>query len=88
MDTLRKFIRDKHGKVAIWQTPNVPLLGWLLFMLATHLIHDPHLKAGVQFLSSAFLLTWAYLEIRSGVSGFRRLLGAVVMLNIAVNHLR
>ena len=81
------FFKDKDGQVAVWQTPNLLLTGWFIFMLAWHIANDTSLINNLEFLSSAFLLAWSYLEIVSGVSKFRRLLGLVIMLWIIVSRI-
>lgn len=82
------FFQDKHGHVAVWQWPNIPLYGWLLFKLFAALIAQPQLKHGFTFLSMSFLFAWAYLEITSGLSYFRRLLGFVVFISIILGYFR
>lgn len=77
------FWRDKHGKVVLGQLPNVPLVGWLVFLFAAKIW--PHLGV-LAFLSTAFLFVWAYLELTSGVTYARRTLGAFVLLYIIVSH--
>ena len=76
------FIRDKHGTIAVWQTPNIPLGGWFVLMVAAYFIPAGGVKTGLHSLSSAFLFTWSYLEITSGVSPFRRVLGGVVLIGV------
>jgi hypothetical protein len=83
-----KFWKDKNGHIAIWQTPNVPLIGWFVFMVGSKLLHQGALKNGVQFLSTAFIFTWAYLEIIKGDSYFRRLLGLIVFLMTVLAHFK
>jgi hypothetical protein len=83
-----KFWKNEQGSITIWQAPNLPLIGWFCFMLASKLASHGTAKSGMQFLSSAFLFTWAYLEIKSGDSYFRRLLGTVVFLMLVVGHFK
>lgn len=83
-----KFWRDKEGKLTLTQPPNLPLLIWLLTVPGELLFKHgwPHnLFALVGF---GALFAWAYLEIRSGNSYFRRALGVVVMIMILVNRVR
>lgn len=84
---VKNFFKDINDKVVVWQMPNFPLVAWLVLMIGAHLVNAGHLKNGLQFLSSAFLLSWAYLEIVSGDSNFRRLLGLVVMIDIILAHI-
>lgn len=76
------FFKDKDGAVVIWQWPNIPIIGWLVCATATRLIGAGAAQHLFAQLSTAFLFTWAYLEISSGASYFRRLLGGIVMLAI------
>jgi hypothetical protein len=76
------FFRDKDGHIVIWQWPNVPLWGWIIFKALSLLITATPWHAGFGHLSTAFLFTWAYLEITDGDAYFRRLLGLVVMIAI------
>ena len=76
------FVRDKNGRIVISQTPNIPLIAWFLFMLVAHIVGLSYLKNGFEYLSAAFLFVWAYLELTSGSSYFRRLLGLIVLLGI------
>jgi hypothetical protein len=84
---LNKFVRDKKGRVAIWQTPNVPLLGWVVCRLAAFWA-DGHLKDTFDYVGTAFLLVWAYLEIIQGVSYFRRAIGLLVFVGTLLMHMK
>lgn len=77
-------IKDKQGKINLFQMPNVPLIGWMAFKLATYLPFSDAFKEGFSFTSTAFLFAWAYLEITSGVNYARRALGAIVMALILI----
>jgi hypothetical protein len=79
-----KFIRNKEGRVVIWQPPNFPLVAWALFAF-TSKIASGDLKEFTQFAGTAFLFTWAYLEITKGESKFRQLLGLAVLIGIVIN---
>ncbi len=83
-----QFIRDKNNHVVVGQFPNVPLLGWFVCMIISHVISPGFLKTGLADLSIAFLFTWAYLEIAQGATYFRRLLGIIVMITVLVSYFR
>jgi uncharacterized membrane protein YecN with MAPEG domain len=83
---INKSIRDKNNRVAIWQRPNLLIIGWFICAAASHLLHAKSLHSGFANLSSAFLFAWAYLEVAQGASYFRRLLGAVVFITIVVHY--
>ena len=77
-----KFYKDDQGNIALWQAPNAHSgagWGWIGCMVVLALVVSGHLKTGFELLGSAFLFTWAYLEITSGVTYFRRLLGVTVI---------
>ncbi len=83
-EKLLDFFKNKDGKITIAQWPNIPILGWFLFKLASMLVSAPGLDAGLSAISTAFLFTWAYLEITDGASYFRRTLGVAVMLGTVI----
>lgn len=85
MNAIDKFIRDKQGRTVIFQSPNLPLIGWFVFMIASRITDAEQIRSGFAFLSSAFLFTWAYLEVTQGSSYFRRLLGAAVLMILVAN---
>lgn len=74
-----KFWKNKDGKLTIWQTPNATLIGWALCYILLQVVKSGKLYEVLTFLKPALLFTWAYLELVSGTSYFRRLLGAVVL---------
>ncbi len=74
-----KFWYDKNGKLAVVQFPNVPLSIWLACTIIAKVISEGRIYNGLSFLGTAALIVWAYLEIISGSSYFRRLLGATVL---------
>jgi hypothetical protein len=80
-------MRDKSGRIVIWQAPNLPLIGWFVFMIASRFA-DGHLKSGMQIASTILLLVWAFLELVKGVNYFRRLLGLIVIVLTVVSHFR
>lgn len=85
-DHFTAFFKDKDGKVVITQWPNIPIIGWLAFKVLSMLIDSANLKNWFENLSLAFLFTFAYLEITSGASYFRRLLGLVVMVAVIMSY--
>ena len=77
---LRKFFSDSDGTIAIGQTPNAPLVIWLLFAVLSHLVAPGHWQTLAQSISKGAILIWAIFEIYSGVSPFRRVLGCIVLI--------
>lgn len=80
---IRRFLSDRHGRVVVAQWPNLPLMAWVAFALASR-VSTARWAAYFDFLSGAALVTWAYLEIRYGDSPFRRVLGGVVLAALLV----
>lgn len=85
---MNSFIRDKSGHIVLWQSPNVPLCGWFVFKVLSMFEVAEQLKMGAEQLSTAFLFTWAFLEITKGVNYFRRLLGIIVMIAITLSFFK
>ena len=71
--------RDKHGRLALVQWPNPPLVIWIVLSILAKLTHGIT-KADFSAVGSAFLFVWAYKEITEGESHFRRFLGAAVLV--------
>lgn len=77
----RKFLdifRDPKGRIVIWQSPNLPLLVWVVCTVLAFVISNNDLESGFSRLGSASLFAWAYLEVSSGVNTFRKILGLIV----------
>lgn len=83
-----KFIRNKKGHVVISQFPNVPIIGWFVFMIGANFTDGSQVRADLLFISTTFLLIWAYLELTQGASYFRRTLGAIVFFGVIISHLQ
>ncbi|HEV1997037.1 MAG TPA: hypothetical protein VGR61_02770 [Candidatus Dormibacteraeota bacterium] len=69
------------GKITIAQTPNLPLLVFLLAM-ADRLVLHPRGSVGVAVgaVATLALVAWALLEVYRGVNPFRRIVGGVVLV--------
>jgi len=78
------FIRDKSGKIVLLQPPNLALSGWIVTVLFQRVV--PSSK--IAWLGTAFLFTWAFMEMCSGVNYFRRVLGLIVMVMILIVQFR
>ena len=79
---LKGVFKDKKGNTVLWQRPNVPIYGWIIFKLLALIVTEKSIKSGFEQLSTAFLLTWAYLELTKGASYFRKILGFIVFILI------
>ena len=80
MRTVHLLFRDERDRIVVWQPPNIPIVGWIVFMLLARLATDSDLGTAFGHISTAFLFTWGYLELFQGVNYFRRLLGLVMLL--------
>ncbi|HSX15024.1 MAG TPA: hypothetical protein VLE72_03940 [Candidatus Saccharimonadales bacterium] len=79
----QKFFEDNNGKITLWQTPNLALVGWAMLSVINHFVSSQALS----WLASAILFAWALMELLTGVNWFRRLLGLTVLILIIVKHL-
>ncbi len=86
-DVWNKFWRDKNGRIVIWQPPNLALAGWLVIMATNLILKLGNAKPILEFLGTALLFTWAYLEVTAGVNYFRKTVGLVVVAYLVLSHL-
>ena len=84
---LKQFFNDKKGKLSIVQVPNIPLGVWIIATLLAKITNGT-IKNGFLALATASLFTWAYLEIKAGVSPIRRTLVVIVIVMIVVHFFR
>ncbi len=82
---LSSFFRDKKGHVVITQQPNLPLIGFVIFSILGVLINKGSQGYFVKTLAFGSLFTWCWLEIFSGSSPFRRVLGLTVLIGSTVS---
>ena len=87
-ENILHFFKDSKGRIVILQRPNIPLVGWLASKLLSLPTQSYTLKSGFELLSTGFLFTWAYLEIISGDSYFRRVLGGAIMALLVAGFFR
>ncbi len=85
-DFVDRLWKDKNGKQALVEKPNIPLIGWFVFMILGRLLPVGSLRNVSEIISFGFIFTWAWLEIYSGKSYARRLLGAVVLIVIILKR--
>ena len=79
---------DVNGNVALWQKPNLPIMSWAFFKVASHIGSNPRFKEGSANTSTVLLLVWAYLESTKGSNYFRRALGYSVLCIVVRNYLK
>lgn len=83
---VHQFFRDDEGNFALLQVPNTPLIVAMVSAVLQLLTNGGFSDfAGLIFFGSLF--TWSWLEIAYGVSLFRRVLGAIVLIAIVWTRL-
>jgi hypothetical protein len=75
-----KIWRDKHGNIAVWQTPNVWIIAWAVLDIVAIFAPSKHVASVAWAIGSGVLIIWALLEVFRGASYFRRALGLLVLL--------
>ncbi len=86
MTLFSKIFRDKTGKVAVFQMPNIPLWIWIIATALTHGLRGNFGKIS-GYVALVAIIIWAGIEIWSGSSLFRRILGAAVLMAVVINRL-
>lgn len=71
---------DSEGKLVLAQTPNLPLIVWIVASLLKLLFTTGRVNMGLDLLAFGSLFTWAWQELFQGVNYFRRALGLVVLI--------
>ncbi|MDB5168883.1 MAG: hypothetical protein JWO41_239 [Candidatus Saccharibacteria bacterium] len=74
-----KFFKNRSGKIVIMQIPNPPLWLWIICEILSRVFKHGKTHSGLVALGTASLLAWAYMELTSGGSLFRRILGGLVL---------
>ncbi len=70
------------------QRPNIPLIGWFVFTATSLFVKSSALHSLFGYISFGFIFTWAWLEITTGTSYFRRALGAIILALTLFYHLK
>jgi len=79
-------LKDKYGKLTIFQQPNASIIIWFICTVLTKFIRNGTLHDVLEIVGFAALLAWAWLEIAYGANYFRRALGAVVFIFSIMLH--
>ncbi len=82
-----RFWQDKHGNLAIWQRPNIPLIVWFIAFVLTVILPDGSLERGISMIAEIAIVIWAIMEVGWGTSYFRRLLGVCILLLIISSYI-
>lgn len=72
--------RDSEGKIVIAQTPNLPILVWVVASLLQFVLTSGKIHTGLDLVAFGSLFTWAWQELFQGVNYFRRALGLIVLV--------
>ena len=83
-----KFFKDKEGHIVVVQRPNIPLIGWLIFTVISLFIKSSSWHTFFGYVSFGLIFTWAWLEITTGKSYFRRTIGVIALLLALYYHLK
>ena len=82
------FRNRSTGRITIAQTPNAPLVVFLVAAGARWLFHPTGaVGTAVDVVASIALIAWAVDEIVRGVNPWRRILGGAVLAAVAVGSL-
>jgi len=80
MKNIGRFFRDKHGQIAVWQSPNLLLLTWFASTVLQKLFKTGTSHKLFAVIAFGAIFAWAWQEISAGDSYFRRLLGLIVII--------
>ena len=83
-DKLAWLGKNKEGKWAVIQWPNVLLSAWIFLLVINYFYHSQSLS----HLQGAVLFAWAYNELTQGESRFRKILGAVILVIVSIGFFR
>lgn len=84
---LDKCVKNKQGKLTVFQTPNAPIIVGLTSLILARLTEPGKFNTFLELLSFGALFTWAWLEIFSGVNYLRRAFGAVILIVLLTNRI-
>ena len=85
---LNRTFRDSDGNIVLAQTPNLPLIVWIVATLLNLISTTDNIHTGLDALAFGSLFTWAWQELFQGVNYFRRSLGLVVLLGAIASRLQ
>lgn len=79
--------KSSTGQIVVVQYPNLPLYIALIAWLALRVITTKPIHTILEIIFTLSLIVWAVLEIGSGSSRFRRILGAGVLVWLVVTFM-
>ena len=84
---MHNIFKDNNGNYTLTQKPNLPIIVWLVLLLIQQFPLQEALIKPVELISFGAIFTWAWMEIVSGESIFRRVLGIIVIIVIIYTRL-
>lgn len=81
-------LKNRQGKVVLWQMPNVFLWGWIACRFLDLVIKQPTISLWFSVIGTALIGAWAVLEITAGANYFRRMLGLIILGFVIVGLVR
>lgn len=85
--SLDKIFRDDKGEFVIVQPPNLPIIIWSTASILKLVFPKGDLNTGLDFVATASLTIWSFLEIFQGVNYFRKGLGVVVLIGLIASKI-
>jgi hypothetical protein len=82
-----RFFRDKNGNIVIVQPPNLPIMVWAIANVLQLIFRTEIINTGLETISLIAIVIWSLAEIFQGVTNFRRVLGAIVLIATIVSKL-
>lgn len=81
-DWLFKDLHGRRGSYVIAEVPNLPLIIFMLSIVLGVILYPGFWQTAFIILAYLSLAYWSYLEVTSGRSRFRRLLGMLGIISI------
>lgn len=80
-------LTERRGKYVIAEVPNLPLVIFMISLVVSVAVYPGPTQTVFTYIAYTSLGYWGLLEYRGGRSRFRKLLGALAMLSVAVAFL-
>ena len=82
LDWLFKDLNGRAGKYIIAEVPNLPQIVFMVSIILAVIVYPGLWQKTLVFTAYAALSYWSYLEITSGHSRFRKLLGVLGLISV------
>lgn len=80
---LHKIFYDKNGRLILYQKPNASLIASILLFASYYLLNNSFRRV-LLIAACGVLVVWAMQEILSGITIFRRILGIITLITLAI----